>query len=67
MEKEFISKILRNNMRVVPKAWDMNDQNFNCDCHLEITDRAYAIIGEGGISKGKNIVDNYLKETNGYI
>jgi hypothetical protein len=34
---------------------------------LEITDRAYQIIGEGDTDKGKKIADKYLKETNGYL
>ena len=43
MSKEEISKVLRNNLKVVPKAYDMHGENFNCDCHMEITDRAYHI------------------------
>jgi len=34
---------------------------------MEITDRAYQILGEGDIDKGKSIVDDYLKETNGQL
>ena len=67
MSKEEISKVLHNNLKVVPKAWDMHGEKFNCDCHLEITDRAHQIIGEGDTNKGKKIVDKYLKETNGYL
>ena len=47
MNNETISRILRENLKVVPKAFDMNGENFNCDCHLEITDKAYILIGEG--------------------
>ena len=67
MSKEEISKVLHNNLKVVPKAWDMHGEKFNCDCHLEITDRAYQIIGEGDTDKGKKIANEYLKETNGYL
>jgi hypothetical protein len=67
MIKEEISKVLHNNLKVVPKAYDMHGENFNCDCHMVITDRAYQIIGEGDIDKGKAIVDDYLKETNGQL
>jgi hypothetical protein len=67
MSKEEISKVLHNNLKVVPKAWDTHGENFNCDCHLEIKDRAYEIIGEGDIDKGKTIVDEYLEETNGQL
>ena len=34
---------------------------------MEITNKAYQIIGEGDIDKGKHIVDEYLKESNGYL
>ena len=67
MTKEEISKVLRNNLKVVPKAYDMQGENFNSDCHMEITNKAYQILGEGDIDKGKNIVDEYLKETNGQL
>jgi len=67
MSKEEISKVLYNNLKVVPKAYDMHGENFNCDCHLEITDRAYQIIGEGDVGKGKTIVTTYLEETNGQL
>jgi hypothetical protein len=67
MSKEEISKVLHNNLKVVPKAYDMQGENFNCDCHMEITDKAYQIIGQGNIDKGNTIVDEYLKETNGYL
>ena len=67
MSKEEISNVLHNNLKVVPKAYDMHGENFNCDCHMEIMDKAYQIIGEGDIDKGKTLVDEYLKETNGYI
>ena len=67
MTKEEISKVLCDNLKVVPKAYDMHGKNFNCDCHMEITNKAYQIIGEGDIDKGKHIVDEYLKESNGYL
>ena len=62
-----ISKILRNNLKIVPKAYDMHGENFNCDCHLEITDKAYLIIGDGDIEKGKQITEDYLQQTNGQL
>tara|TARA_R110000782_G_scaffold223442_3_gene310400 strand:+ start:552 stop:755 length:204 start_codon:yes stop_codon:yes gene_type:complete len=67
MSNEEISKVLRDNLKVVPKAYDMQGENFNSDCHMEITNKAYQIIGEGDIDKGKNVVDEYLKETNGQL
>ena len=66
MSKEEIN-VLHNNLKVVPKAYDMHGENFNCDCHMEIMDKAYQIIGEGDIDKGKTLVDEYLKETNGQL
>jgi hypothetical protein len=45
----------------------MHEQNFNCGCHFIITDKAYQIIGEGDTKKGKDIVDQYLIETNGNL
>ena len=62
-----IRKILRNNLKIVPKAYDMHGENFNCDCHLEITDKAYLIIGDGDIEKGKQITEDYLQQTNGQL
>lgn len=67
MSNEQISEVLRNNLKVVPKAYDASGENFNSDCHLEITDRAYLIIGEGDIKKGEQIVEEYLQKTNGQI
>ena len=67
MSKEEISNVLHNNLKVVPKAYDMHGENFNCDCHMEIMDKAYQIIGEGDIDTGKTLVDEYLKETNGQL
>lgn len=67
MSKKEISNILQDNLKVVPTRWDMHEQHFNCGCHLEITDKAYTIIGEGDIQKGKDIVNQYLIETNGNI
>lgn len=67
MSREEISNVLHNNLKVVPKAYDMHGENFNCDCHMEIMDKAYQIIGEGDIDRGKTLVDEYLKETNGQL
>ncbi len=66
MSKEEISNILHNNFKVVPTRYDMHGENFNCGCYMEITDKAYQLIGEGDIDKGKTVVDAYLEETNGY-
>ena len=62
-----IGKILRNNLKVVPKAYDMSGKDFNCDCHLEITDDAFLILGGGDIKLGEKIVEEYLKQTNGQL
>jgi len=67
MNREEIGKILRENLKVVPNAWDMHGENYNCDCHLEIKSKAYEIIGEGNFERGKEIVEDYLRETNGNI
>jgi hypothetical protein len=32
-----IHKIIMRTLKVVPNAWDMNHQKFNCDCHMELT------------------------------
>ena len=34
-----IHKIIMRTLKVVPKAWDMDYQNFNSDCHRELTDK----------------------------
>ena len=39
MSKEEISKVLRNNLKVVPKVYDMQGENFNSDCHMEIENK----------------------------
>jgi hypothetical protein len=65
-----IHKIIMSTLKVVPKAWDMNHQNFNCDCHMELTDKTYELIGErfNTISEeGKNIVDNYFMIVGGNV
>jgi hypothetical protein len=67
VEKEKISNVLRNNLRVVPTEYDMSGENFNSGCYLEIIDKAYLILGDGDMGKGKEIVREYLKETNGYL
>ena len=67
MSEEEISKVLRNNLKVIPRSYDMHGENFNSDCHMEIANKAYQIIGEGDIDKGKTIVAEYLKETNGQL
>lgn len=34
-----IHNIIMNTLMVVPKAFDMDNDKFNCDCHLELTER----------------------------
>ena len=36
MSKEEISKVLHNNLKVVPKVYDMHGENFNCDCRSSV-------------------------------
>jgi len=40
-----IHKIIMRTLKVVPKAWDVNHQNFNCDCHMELTDKKLECYG----------------------
>ncbi|MCK9574720.1 MAG: hypothetical protein WC979_03310 [Candidatus Pacearchaeota archaeon] len=37
-------RLVRSTLKIVPKAYDMHGQNFNCDCHLEITDKSYSTV-----------------------
>lgn len=65
-----IRKIILATMKVVPKAWDMNHQHFNSDCHMELTDKTYELIGKRfGTSseEGKKIVGNYFMITGGNV
>jgi hypothetical protein len=65
-----IHKIIMRTLKVVPNAWDMNYQKFNCDCHMELTDKTYELVGNRfntDIEGGKKIVDNYFMITGGYI
>ena len=69
-EMEDIHKILMRTMKIVPKAWDMHHQNFNCDCHLELTDKTYKLIGDRfdvTLEESKGIVDSYLTITGGNV
>jgi hypothetical protein len=55
---------------VVPKAWDMYHQNFNSDCHMELTDRTYDLVGRRfntTLEEGKKIVDDYFNITGGQV
>ena len=62
-----IYNILEKTMIVVPTAWDMHHEKFNCGCHLELTNKTYEMIGERfntNIDESKKIVDEYFKNTN---
>ena len=61
-----IHKIIMRTLKVVPKAWDMDHQNFNSDCHMELTDKTYELVGNRfGTTpdEGKKIVGNYFMIT----
>jgi hypothetical protein len=65
-----IHKIIMRTLKVVPKAWDMNHQHFNSDCHMELTDRTYYLVGERFDTtpeEGKKIVDHYFQITGGQV
>ena len=65
-----IHKIIMRTLKVVPKAWDMNHQHFNSDCHMELTDKTYELVGKmfnKTSEEGKKIVDDYLLITDGQI
>jgi len=65
-----IHKIIMRTLKIVPKAWDMNSQNFNSDCHMELTDETYELVGNRfntDIDGGKKIVDNYFTITGGKV
>ena len=65
-----IHKIIMRTLTVVPKAWDMDNQNFNSDCHMELTDRTYELVGKRfstDIVGGKKIVDDYFIITGGQV
>ena len=57
-------------LKVVTKAWDMNHRHFNSDCHMELTDKTYELVGNRfntDIEGGKNIVDNYFMITGNQV
>ena len=65
-----IHKIIMRTLKVIPNAWDMHHQNFNCDCHMGLTDKTYTLVGRRfntDIEGGKKIVDNYFILTGGYV
>jgi hypothetical protein len=65
-----IHKIIRRTLKVVPKAWDMNHKHLNSDCHMELTDKTYELVGNKfntDIEGGKKVVDNYFMITCGQI
>jgi len=48
----------------------MNHQKFNYDCHMELTDKTYELVGDrfGTTPKeGKKIVDHYFMITGGNV
>ena len=64
-----IHNIIMKTLTVVPKAWDMHHENFNCDCHLELKD-TYLMIGDRfnvTPEVSKEIIELYFKQTNGYV
>ena len=65
-----IHKIIMKTLKIVPKSWDMNSQKFNCDCHMEITNETYELVGERFNTtpeESKEIVDNYFILTNNQV
>jgi hypothetical protein len=65
-----IHKIIMRTLKVVPKAWDMDHQHFNSDCHMELTDKTYELVGHRfntDIEGGKKIVEDYFMITGGYV
>jgi hypothetical protein len=65
-----IHKIIMRTLKVVSKAWDMNHQHFNSDCHMELTDRTYDLVGKRfntTLEEGKKIVDDYFNITGGQV
>ena len=65
-----IHNIIMKTLKVVPKAWDMHHQNFNCDCHLKLTDETNQLIGEKfnlDNNDSQKLLEEYLILTNGYI
>ncbi len=65
-----IHKIIMKTLKVVPKVWDMNHQHFNSDCHMELTNKTYELVGirfNTDIEGGKKIVDNYFILTNNQV
>jgi len=69
-EMVIIHDIIIETVKLVPKAWDMHHQKFNCDCHLELTEETYHKIGEKLNSTPEEaimIVEDYFNITNGYV
>lgn len=65
-----IHKIIMKTLKIIPKDWDMNHQNFNSNCHMELTNKTYELIGnrfETTPEESKKIIDNYFIITNGQI
>lgn len=65
-----IHKIIINTIKITPKAWDMNHQHFNCDCHMELTDKTYELISERfgtTLKESEEIVNKYFIITDGQV
>lgn len=65
-----IHNIIMKTLKIVPKSFDMDNQNFNCDCHMELTQRTYELVGNRfgkSTEDGKKIVDEYFILTDGNI
>lgn len=65
-----IHKIIMKTLKIIPKDWDMNHQNFNSNCHMELTNKTYELIGnrfETTPEESKKIIDNYFIITNGKV
>ncbi len=65
-----IHNIIMKTLKIVPKEWDANHTQFNSDCHMELTDKTYELIGKRfntSSEEGKKIVDNYFMITNNQI
>lgn len=65
-----IHNIIMSTLKIVPKAWDMHRQKFNCDCHFELTDETYKLVGERFNTTpegGEKIVDRYFILTGGQV
>jgi len=59
-----LQDIIFKTSRVVPTAWDMHHEKFNCACHLEITDMTITeVVKAFNIPhvEAREMIDNFLK------